>query len=245
MFNTTDSARGDAILLHLAQVQAQRDQRARAPALAARVTSLKHYQQSRFEHTYPDLLADARYAGAARFFLDELYGPTDFSQRDAQFARIVPALVRLFPHDIVHTVEALAAVHALSERLDTAMAEQFEGRDWTASSYRRAWQALGERPARQRQIELILDVGRSLDVYTRNPLLRHTLRLMRAPAKAAGLSALQQFLENGFDTFRAMRGADVFLRTIAQREQALLTALFDADGDGDGDADGAASVQLP
>ena len=41
--------------------------------------------------TLPVLQGDARYAGAARFFLDELYGPGDFSQRDAQFARVVPA----------------------------------------------------------------------------------------------------------------------------------------------------------
>jgi hypothetical protein len=230
-------AQGDAILLHLSQVQAQRDLRARAPALAARVTALKHYQQRRFEQTYPDLLADARYGGAARFFLDELYGPTDFSQRDAQFVRIVPALVRLFPHDIVHTVDALAAVHALSERLDTAMAEHNKASDWNARAYLRAWQAVGEPQARQQQIDLILDVGRSLDVYTRNPLLRHTLRLMRAPAKAAGLSDLQQFLESGFDTFRAMRGADHFLSTVARREKALMTSLFEA-------AD-STSVQLP
>ncbi len=226
---------GDAILSHLAQVQAERERRANDPALAERVLALKHYQQRRFEHTYPDLLADKRYAGAARFFLDELYGPSDFSQRDAQFVRIVPALVRLFPHDIVNTVEVLAAVHALSERLDTAMAQQFGGAVWDTASYQRAWQAVGDRNGRERQIELILSVGRALDVYTHSPMLRHTLRLMRAPAKAAGLSALQQFLESGFDTFRAMRGADHFLRTVSEREHAVAAALF-------GDA---ASVQLP
>jgi hypothetical protein len=229
------SATGDAILSHLAQVQAERDRRANDPVLAACVLALKHYQQRRFEHTYQDLLADKRYAGAARFFLDELYGPSDFSQRDAQFARIVPALVRLFPHDIVGTVEVLAAVHALSERLDTAMAQHADGAVWNAQTYQRAWQAVGDRGAREQQIQLILGVGRSLDAYTRSPMLRHTLRLMRAPAKAAGLSALQQFLESGFDTFRAMRGAEHFLRTVSEREHAMAAALF-------GDT---ASVQLP
>ena len=58
----------------------------------------------------------------------------------------------------------------------------------------------------------MLAVGVALDSYTRNPLLRHTLRLMRTPAQAAGLSALQTFLERGFDTFRAMKGADTFLQ---------------------------------
>jgi hypothetical protein len=70
-------------------------------------------------------------------------------------------------------------------------------------------------------------VGRSLDGLTRNPLLRHSLRLMRAPARAAGMAALQTFLEAGFDTFRAMRGADEFLELVGRRERALASALFD------------------
>ena len=75
----------------------------------------------------------------------------------------------------------------------------------------------------------MLAVGRALDRYTRNPLLRHSLRLMRTPAKAAGLSALQQFLETGFDTFREMDGADEFLGTIATRERDLAARLFAID----------------
>lgn len=67
------------------------------------------------------MLESKRYGAASRFFLDELYGPIDFTQRDHQFARVVPALVKLFPWQIVDTVGALAALHALSEALDTQM----------------------------------------------------------------------------------------------------------------------------
>jgi len=49
-----------------------------------------------------------RYGPAAHFFLEELYGPRDFADRDTQFARVVPALVRLFPREIVATVAILA-----------------------------------------------------------------------------------------------------------------------------------------
>jgi hypothetical protein len=56
--------------------------------------------------------------------------------------------------------------------------------------------------------------------------MRHSLRLMRAPAHAAGMGALQDFLERGFDTFRQMRGADEFLARIARRERELAAQLF-------------------
>jgi hypothetical protein len=73
---------------------------------------------------------------------------------------------------------------------------------------------------------LMLSVGSALDGYTRNLLLRHSLRVMRAPAQAAGLGALQEFLERGFDTFRQMRGAQEFLALIARRERDLAARLF-------------------
>lgn len=216
----------DLILQHLGTVRVERAARAADAGLALRVTHVKHYQQQRFAHDYADLLANPRYAGAAHFFLDDLYGPGDFSRRDAQFARIVPALVRLFPGEVVATVQALTALHALSEQLDTTMARHFEAPPLTRQAYGVAWRRTGQPANRERQISLMLDVGRALDVYTHRPLLRHSLRMMRVPARVAGLSELQAFLESGFETFRAMHGAQEFLDQIAQRERAMAARLF-------------------
>lgn len=229
--------RETAILDDLAIVDRLRAMRGAEEPFGRRVTALKRYQQRRFEHTYADLLQSPRYSRAAQFFLDELYGPADFSHRDAQFARVVPALVRLFPSDVIDTVATLARLHALSEDLDTEMARHLDG-DVTidASAYARAWGLTGRAADRQRQIDLTLEVGRCLDRFTRNPLLRHSLRLMRGPAKAAGLAQLQCFLESGFDTFAAMKGAAHFLSTVREREEALARALFGACSSGAGDA---------
>lgn len=216
------------ILQHLQAVDRERLCRHEDPALGERVQALKQYQQRRFADTYADLLASTRYAAAARFFLEELYGPGDFSARDAQFARVVPALVRLFPEQVVQTVAHLAELHALSERLDGEMAVALGTAALSADAYVRAWQAVGQAEQRQMQIDLTMAVGASLDELTRKPLLRQALRMMRGPATAAGLADLQRFLEQGFDTFKAMRGAQDFLGTVRQREEALAEALFTA-----------------
>ena len=52
---------------------------------------------------------------------------------------------------------------------------------------------------------------------------------MRKPARAAGLGELQRFLEAGFDTFKAMRGATEFLSLINERETLLVSTLFGAE----------------
>lgn len=224
---THAAASADRILAHLEQVQKERAARAASAAWAGQVRSLKAYQQARFARTHADLLADARYTAAARFFLDDLYGPQDFGERDAQFVRIVPALVRLFPAEVVATVGALAELHALTESLDSDLSRHLPPGPVTAAGYRAAWQATGRRAEREHQIDLVLGLGRQLDQFTRSRLLRHSLRMMRGPARAAGLAALQAFLERGFDTFGAMRGATEFLARIEQRERALMQALFE------------------
>lgn len=225
-------ADGVEILDCLARVERQRSQRAVEPALQSAVLALKGFQQRRFARSYADLLASPRYAAAARFFLEELYGPSDFSRRDAQFRRIVKPLVHLFPREVVRTVLQLARLHALSEELDSAMGQHLLGLSVIeAPDYTRAWCAVGACSARLQQIELTLGVGESLDVYTRKPMLRHALRMMRGPASAAGLQDLQRFLESGFDTFRAMKGAGEFLATVKAREQHWGETLFAGDAE--------------
>jgi hypothetical protein len=228
-FNATD------ILAALDAVRAERLRRRAAPELGLRIQAVKAYQQRRFAHTYADLLASARYRAAARFFLDDLYGPQDFAPRDAQLARVVPALVRLFPQAVVDVVGRVVSLHALSERLDSAMGERGAGgeagAELDANAYVQAWQATGQAESRERQIALTLEVGAALDALVHKPLLRNSLILMRTPARLAGLSDLQEFLERGFDAFRAMHGAAEFLARVAQRERQLAAVLFQADRD--------------
>ena len=217
-----------AIVKLLDQVDAQRARRGADPELAARVLAVKDYQHQRFQHTYADLLAQPRYAGATQFFLEELYGPDDFTRRDAQFRRVVGALVRLFPQEVVLTVHTLGELHALSEVLDSEMGLIVPRLPVDLDAYVQAWQRVGRPADRRRQIALMRCVADALDVYTRNPLLRRSLRLMRGPARLAGLAELQRFLESGFDTFGAMRGAQEFLDTIVRREEAVADWLFAA-----------------
>ena len=223
------SPAAERIIAHLHTVAQLRDRRMADAELGRRVLALKTYQARRFEHTYADLLASARYQGAARFFLTELYGPQEFARRDDQFGRVVPALVRMFPEELVGTLELLGQLHALTEALDDSAASHLPRLPPDAPGYAAAWLATGRADARERQIQLTLKIGAALDRYTRKRLLRATLKLMRKPAQSAGLGDLQQFLETGFDAFGAMNGATEFLAWVGERERALAAALFAPD----------------
>lgn len=215
------------IIERLDTVHQERERRRADPLLGARAVAVRQFQAARFRQTYADLLASPPTARAAQFFLDELYGERDFMDRDAQFRRIVPALVRLFSAEVVTTVDRLAELHALSEQLDTRMARELRpGEPLDELRYGQAWRAVGEPALREQQIALVGEVGASLTRYTTHPKLGQALRMMRLPARAAGLSALQSFLERGFETFGALPDAPGFLRTIQERERSLAARLF-------------------
>jgi hypothetical protein len=212
---------------HLGQVASLRAARLADAVLASRVTAIKRFQHARFSNDYAGLLADERYRAATQFFLEDLYSPADFTDRDTQFGRVVPAMERVFPDRIMDTVAGLAELHALTEGLDQEMARQVRTNGPVdEASYREAWRAVGCREARQRQLELLIAIGTSLEQHTRTAFLTMTLRLMRAPAKAAGLGHLQSFLERGLAAFVAMRGSQHFLDTIRTNEQRTINDLF-------------------
>ena len=223
----------DQIRGHLQRVFDLRH-RAGTTGSAGAVVSVKRLQAQRFRSTYADFLAKPSSAPAVRFFLDELYGEHDFSRRDTQFGRIASALERMFPPAVSQLAVDLTETHALTEALDHDMGEHWARLDpgmTLGERYVRCWRQCGQREARLRQLTVVQHMGRELQRLTRMKPLRFALRMMRNPARAAGLDALQHFLETGFDSFATLGDAEPFLNAIQDRETRWIVQLFDGDLD--------------
>lgn len=215
----------------LQQIESERSQVRALPELSSAVREVKRYQSQRFAATYQDLLASDNYGRCARFFLDELYSERDYTQRDAQFARVATAIELTFPAPVIDLTVTLAELHLRTETLDLQMAHVWCATPQLADSerYVQAWRALDRSAERQWQLDTVLGIGRELGKLTRKPTLRLLLKMMRQPAKVAGLSDLQRFLETGFDRFaelsRHPEALGQFLSTIQSREQAWIDEL--------------------
>ena len=77
-------------------------------------------------------------------------------------------------------------------------------------------------------VHLTTEIGRTLSSLVENPLLGRLLRVMRAPARAAGFAALQAFLETGFSTFQQIPDVDHFLDEIERRTIEIYRKVFTA-----------------
>ena len=215
------------LMAELERARRMHDERVASAPLASALDRIAQFQARRLDATYRDLARDSRYQDAIAFFRSDLYGPGDFSRRDTDLARVAPMMQRLLPSRVIATVTMAVQLSALSQELDRALLVKL-GPDTLLSvaAYCIAYRACANRDVRAQQIALIGSVGRGLDRYVHAPLLRRTLAAMRVPARAAGLTTLQRFLERGVAGFARMGGASQFLETIDTRETALMNAIF-------------------
>jgi hypothetical protein len=225
----TDSvpAASVALVRELSRVQRLHAERTGNPILAGSLERVANWQARRLRMTYADLAADPRYGAAIAFFQNDLYGPGDYSRRDADLARVVPMMVKVLPERVIATVALAMELNALSQELDRVLLARLPRADghFNVIEYCKAYRRAGNFPMRRRQIKLIVDIGTALDQHVTKALTRTALTMMRQPARLAGLTGLQDFLERGFAAFRSMGGAEEFLRTIDSRETQIMEAI--------------------
>jgi hypothetical protein len=196
----------------------------------AALKALQRWQQQRLAKSYEDLRAHLRFKPACDFFIEQLYGPQDFTKRDQDIERIFPIMVRLLPAPVLGTVARAVELDAISHELDRALCDHLLARGIaidTLSQNEYALSYTGSAPMEKRrhQLALLLLLGRELDRLVKKPLLWDLLRMCRWPARLAGLAELQSFLERGFDAFKRLHGAGPFLRAIGQRELLFMRQL--------------------
>ena len=197
------------------------------PDFDARVHAVKGWQQQRLRRCYADLAADPQYAKAIAFFLEELYGTKDSAIRDRDLIRMYPTMKRLLPKFAFDTVERALELDVLAEEFDQALARELATTSIDEASYADAFRRVGRRADRLHQVALMQRVGKGLEVVVDKPLIYSALKMLRRPARMAGLGEMQQFLEAGFTAFKHMGGADHFLQTIAARETQLIERILD------------------
>jgi hypothetical protein len=191
--------------------------------------SLQQWQRARIARSFDDLVRQEGFRPAVQFFLSELYGGLDFRQRDQDMGRVMPVMIRFLPDRTLATVSEAFELQAISLEFDMTMAAEMARCGLVRldmEDYCDVYRAAGDRPGRERQILLIRKLGYDLDKLVQWPLVNYLVRLLRGPAHAAGFGSLQEFLESGLASFRALEDAAWFVETIYEREWDAMEKMF-------------------
>lgn len=194
--------------------------------LGRRLHALRIWQAQRLEQTYAGLRGEPRFKAALDFFLTDLYGPGDFTARDADLKRAMGKLQRALPARLLGLLRMALELQVLTLDLDQQMASALTSQIIDAQSYARAYRRIGRASDRQRQINLIVQIARELGDIVKQRWIRVALRAAHGPAHIAGFGELQDFLERGFQAFGELGDPGELVEIIMQRETALSDSLL-------------------
>lgn len=217
------------IIKHIHRVNALKDLATKLGVMPI-IHALQAWQCNRLLVSHDDLAQQKRYQKAMAFFVEELYGPKDFSQRDADLARIIPKLAKVLPDKAMSAMNDALSLNALSFELDMEMAQHltqhYPGQSIDRHSYADAYRHVGRLEDRKHQIDIISHLGDQLADVIKIRGIGMLISISRRPAKLAGVLALHEFLERGFDAFKAIGDVQSFIQPVLQRETQLMMALL-------------------
>ncbi|NCP63803.1 MAG: hypothetical protein GW763_06410 [Paraglaciecola sp.] len=218
------------IIRHLHGVMTMQEIAQKGKLLTA-IREVQAWQCKRLMVSHAKMYEQARFKPAVEFFVNELYGPKDFSQRDQDIAKVVPKMAKLLPDKALHSLANAIHLNALSFECDFDLAKQLDGRSVDRDSYRRAYVASANQTARAKQITFIRQLGEDLAEVVKMRGISTLLMLSRKPAKLAGVLVLHEFIETGFKAFKQLGDVDDFVVPIVNYEQQLMLQLFDLSQD--------------
>ncbi len=207
----------------LARHRAQID---RDPLRRERLRALQRFQVERLRRTYSDCAAQRRYRAALEFFVTDLYGPHDHTQRDRDLHKVVGQWARLLPARGLHAVSRALELELLTYALDVSVLDALKNTPPDFETYPAAYRVADRFEDRRRQIALILAAGRDLDSMLAIPALGTALRVARVPARMLGVMDLHGFVERGYRAFEPMHGANGLLQIIENRETDIMQRLI-------------------
>jgi DNA-binding transcriptional MerR regulator len=191
--------------------------------------ALQVFQAKRLRRDFRDLAAQPRYTPVGEFFFTEIYGPRDFSQRDAQ-ARRLHQLIHLLPGVNLRDLESILELLDLTSQLDDHLAQLLEdhavGLDFDEPTYNLFYRLADNYELRLRQLILVDDCLHNVFRLSRQPLLGLAIHRVRPLARLAGLQAMQQFLATGYDILSTVDSIDEFASTISTRERERLDRIY-------------------
>ena len=217
---------------HIYRVNALRDL-ANQLGVMPIIHQLQQWQCERLLVSHDDLAQQKRYQKAMAFFVEELYGPKDFSQRDADLVRVIPKLAKVLPDKAMNAMDDALSLNALSFDLDMAMAQylqaHFPDESINRDNYALAYRHVGRIEDRTHQIDIISHLGDQLADVIKIRGIGMLISLSRRPAKLAGVLALHEFLQRGFDAFKALGDVQSFIQPVLVREKAIMQTLLSDD----------------
>lgn len=202
------------------------------PQLALRLTLIQNWQKKRMQHTHAALFAVPEHQLMTQYFLNRLYGGSDFEILAGQFERVVNAakkFERLVPNSTIKTgceaIELAVLAIELDQQLAQLMMHDFEYNPQgeiddhvITQLYLQANQA----ESRYHQLNLLDKLGHGLDKYVRSFMVQSAFKMAKGAAERHHFDPMYAFLAEGFAAMKPLKSAEVFVGVFTKHEREII-----------------------
>ncbi|KAA8733728.1 hypothetical protein F4V57_06645 [Acinetobacter qingfengensis] len=203
------------------------------PILAKRFIQVQNWQKQRVQYTHQALFNTKQHRLISHYFLNRLYGASDFDQLAFQLRRIANhahLVEKIIPANALKTGDAAIELAYLSLRLDEDIAQyllkhfpaDYELND---EIMRQAYLQCDQYSLRCQQMALLDTLGEKLDLYLRSRIVKTAFKLSKGMAYRYKVDPIYEFINEGFQAMEPLQSAKIFIQGFTQKERQIIEAV--------------------
>lgn len=201
------------------------------PLLKKRLDDAQHWLKQRIKETHQEMFSQPTNQLMAQYFINRLYGGPDFEGLAKQIERLLKFAHKVegkLPSTAIQTgIKSVSLAH-LAMQLDQEVAQQLLA-DYPAEQeiddemMRLTLIKLDQQQARERQLQLLDDLGLSLDKYMRSFMMYAAFKMCKGLANKYHFELMYEFIGEGFVAMKPMKSAAKFIHQFTQVERQIVT----------------------
>ena len=200
------------------------------PAIFQRLQDVQAWQKQRMQRTHAKTFAEEQNILMSEYFLNRLYGGPDFDALAGQIARLmkyVHKAEKLIPENAIKTGTSGVALAILAVRLDEQVAMQLlqdyhPNEALTDEMMRLTYLKLDQGQQRLEQLDLLDQLGKSLDKYMRSFVVYTAFKMCKGTANKYHFQIMYEFMQDGFLAMKPLKSAEKFVQDFTAVERQII-----------------------
>ncbi|ENX17280.1 hypothetical protein F895_01222 [Acinetobacter sp. CIP 64.2] len=200
------------------------------PAIAQRLHEVQAWMKVRIAQTHAAFFAEPKNQLMSAYFLNRLYGGPDFDAMAQQIERLLKYAHKaesLLPENAIKTGTKSVSLAVLATQLDEQVAIQLL-EDYpletplTDEIMRQTLIKLDQGEARYEQLQLLDELGLTLDKYMRSTMMYAAFKMCKGIAHKYQFEQMYEFIQEGFAAMKPLKSAATFISTFTEKEREII-----------------------
>ena len=200
------------------------------PAIFQRLQDVQAWQKQRMQRTHAKTFAEKQNILMSEYFLNHLYKKPNLNALAGQIARLmkyVHKAEKLIPENAIKTGTSGVALAILAVRLDEQVAMQLlqdyhPNEALTDEMMRLTYLKLDQGQQRLEQLDLLDQLGKSLDKYMRSFVVYTAFKMCKGTANKYHFQIMYEFMQDGFLAMKPLKSAEKFVQDFTAVERQII-----------------------